>query len=165
MAEVILLIGKLCCGKSTYAAKLAEEGAIVLSCDDLMQTIFPEPLGADYDKYAHRAFGYLYGLARKLYAKGQTVVLDFGYWTRASRDEAKAELAGCSVSWRMIDIDDAEWRRRIAARNAAIKAHTAERDDYYVDEGLLAKVNTMYAPPTEDEGLEIVRITTSGNIG
>lgn len=153
MPEIILLIGRLCSGKSTYAAGFASQGAIVLSCDDLMQTIFPEPMGADYDKYAARAFQYLYALARRLYDNGQTVVLDFGFWTRASRAEAQRELAGCRLVWHMIDISDEEWRRRIAKRNAAPTGH-----DYYVDEGLLAKAQSMFVYPSEDEGLDIVRV-------
>lgn len=155
MPSVILLIGRLCSGKSTYAAGLAKEGVIVLSCDDVMQTLFPEPLGDRYDRYAARAFRYLYAQARRLHAQGYPVALDFGFWTRKSREEAQSELRGIPLDWRMIDIDDEEWRRRIARRNAAIEQRLSERCDYLVDDGLLSKAMALYEPPTADEGLSI----------
>ena len=37
--KVILLIGKICCGKTTYARTL---GGMLISCDQLMQTLFPD---------------------------------------------------------------------------------------------------------------------------
>ena len=51
MPKVILIIGRLCSGKTTYARKVArEEHAVHLNCDELMRTLFPEPLGEDYDR-------------------------------------------------------------------------------------------------------------------
>ena len=49
--------------------------------------------------------------------------------------------------------------RRIDMRNAAIQAGQADPSDYFVDAGLMEKVNALFVPPTEEElpGLIIVR--------
>ena len=40
MAKVLLICGKICCGKSTYAKKLKEENnAVILSVDEIMLSI------------------------------------------------------------------------------------------------------------------------------
>ena len=46
MAEVILICGKICSGKSTWAKALCREsGALCLSVDELMLALLPERLG------------------------------------------------------------------------------------------------------------------------
>lgn len=155
--KVILLIGRICCGKTTYARTLP--GTLLLSCDQLMQTMFPGGCGEKHDEYAARARAHLFGLARQAAASGMTPVLDFGFWTKEMRREAIVALPGCELDWRYLDVPEDEWSRRIAKRNAAIGAGFADPSDYYVDEGLLAKVNTLFVPPTEEElpGMAILR--------
>lgn len=159
MSKVIFLIGRLCCGKTTYARRLEAEGAIIISCDVLMQTIFPEPLGDEYDKYSHRAMLYLYGQAKMLASKGCTVVLDFGFWRRSIREEARAFFAGVQQDWRYLCPDEDVWKARIQSRNAAVMNGTAGMDEYYVDDGLLQKLLSRFDEPSEDEGFSFMRIT------
>ena len=53
MAKVILLCGKLCCGKTTYAEHLrAQNKAVLLSIDEVMLTIFGQYTGDRHDEYA-----------------------------------------------------------------------------------------------------------------
>ena len=156
MARVIILVGRLCCGKTTYAKKImAEEGGVLLSADDLMQTIFPEPMGDQYDKYSARGIRYLHHLARQLVQGGTDVILDFGGWSPEARKTAREALAGLEQDWRYLDVPEDEWKHRIARRNAAIEAGQGQLNEYYVDQGLLDKANSLFAPPTEEEGLEI----------
>ena len=153
--KVILLIGKICVGKSTYAREL---GGMLISCDQLMQTMFPGGCGEHHDMLAERARRYLLNLARRCAEAGVIPVVDFGFWTPALRQEAADILAGFELDWRYLDVAEDEWRRRIQKRNAAIQAGTADPADYFVDEGLLRKVNTLFIPPTEQElpGLTII---------
>lgn len=156
MAKVIILVGRLCCGKTTYANRImAEEKALLLSSDELMQTIFPEPMGDQYDKYQVRGAQYLYHLTRKLVQGGVTVILDFGGWNAASRRTAAEALAGLEQDWRYLNVPEEEWKRRIAKRNAAIAAGQGQLNEYYVDDGLLEKANRLFQPPTKDEGLDL----------
>ena len=147
--KIILLIGKICCGKTTYAKSL--KGTMLISCDQLMQTMFPGGCGEHHDVLAARARKYLLALARQCAEAGVTPVVDFGFWTPAFRQEAIGALAGFELDWRYLDIPEDEWKRRIANRNAAIQAGQADPSDYFVDDGLLDKVNALFIPPTTDE--------------
>ena len=153
--KIILLIGKICVGKSTYAKGL---GGMLISCDQLMQSMFPGGCGDQHDLLAERARKYLLGLARQCAEAGVTPVVDFGFWMPAMRQEAIDALEGFELDWRYLDIEEAEWKRRIALRNAAIQAGQADPSDYFVDDGLLEKVNNLFIPPTEEElpGLTII---------
>lgn len=154
--KVILLVGRICCGKTTYARSLP--GTLLISCDQLMQTLFPGGCGEYHDMLSKRARGYLFTLAKQCAGAGVTPVIDFGFWTPALREEAIDALAGCELDWRYLRIPDDEWQRRIAKRNAAITAGNADPSDYYVDEGLLKKVTDLFIEPTEEElpGLTIL---------
>ena len=153
--KIILLIGKICVGKSTYARSL---GGMLISCDQLMQSMFPGGCGDQHDLLAERARKYLLSLARQCAEAGVTPVVDFGFWTPAMRQEAIDALEGFELDWRYLDVPEAEWKRRIAKRNAAIQAGQADPSDYFVDDGLLEKVNNRFIPPTEEElpGLTII---------
>ena len=154
--KIILLIGKICCGKTTYAKSLP--GTMLISCDQLMQTMFPGGCGEHHDVLAERARKYLLALARQCAEAGVTPVVDFGFWTPALRQEAADILAGFELDWRYLDVPEDEWMRRIGKRNAAIQAGQADPSDYFVDEGLLNKVNQLFIPPTNAElpGMTII---------
>lgn len=154
--KIILLIGKICCGKTTYARTL---GGMLISCDQLMQTMFPGGCGEHHDMLAERARKYLLTLACQCAEAGVTPVVDFGFWTPALRREAIDALAGFELDWRWLDVPADEWKQRIAKRNAAIEAGEGDPSDYFVDEGLLDKVNRLFIPPTQEElpGLTIIR--------
>ena len=154
--KIILLIGKICVGKTTYAKTL---GGMLISCDQLMQTLFPGGCGEHHDMLAERARKYLLNLARQCAEAGVTPVVDFGFWTPALRKEATDILAGFELDWRWLDIPEDEWKRRIEGRNAAIQAGQANPSDYFVDDGLLDKVNRLFIPPTQEElpGLTVIR--------
>lgn len=154
--KVILLIGKICCGKTTYARTLPGP---LISCDQLMQTMFPGGCAEQHDVLAARARKYLLDLARQCAEAGVTPVVDFGFWTPALRREAIDVLGSCELDWRYLDIPEDEWHRRIARRNAAIQAGQTAPSDYFVDDGLLEKVSRLFVPPTQEElpGLTIIR--------
>ena len=154
--KIILLIGKICVGKTTYARGW---GGMLLSCDQLMQTMFPGGCGEHHDMLAERARHYLLSLARQCADAGVTPVVDFGFWNPTTRQEAIDALTGYELDWRYLDVPEDEWNRRIEKRNAAIQAGTADPSDYFVDAGLKEKVERLFIPPTEEElpGLTIIR--------
>jgi predicted kinase len=79
------------------------------------------------------------------------VILDWGFWTKRERDEARAFYAaeGIPAELHYLDIPREEWLKRIAARNRAVL--TGEADAYYVDDGLRAKFEAMFEVPSPDE--------------
>ena len=144
MAKVILVCGKVCCGKTTYTKQLVEKGAVLLSSDELMRLLFDEYLGDRHDVLAARVKDYLFGKSLEILHAGVDVVLDWGFWTRAGREEAQAffEKNNYKTELHFIDIDDATWQQRIEKRNANRGPY-----DYYVDEGLRNKCLSRFEPP------------------
>ena len=149
MSRVIMTCGKICCGKSTYARKLqAERNAVILSIDEITLTLFPEGSGEMHDTYALRAEQYLLNLSLQILRTGTDVILDWGLWTRAIRDRIRqfyASQEGIETELHYLRIDPEEWERRIRKRNASGDAA------YYVDEGLLNKVKTLFEEPSAEE--------------
>jgi len=78
MAVIYLLCGRVGSGKSTYAKKLKElHQAMILSCDDLMLSLFDEHLGDQHQHIHRKSTAYLYHLAEELISIDVNVVLDF----------------------------------------------------------------------------------------
>lgn len=148
-AKAILVCGKLCCGKSFYTEKLRKErGAAVLSCDELMLRLLPPQLGELHNEVSKRAQGYLLDKAAELLALGVPVILEWGFWTRASRQAAEKFFRGRGVEteWHHIHVDDETWARLIKKRNGSGNA-----DSYFVDENLLSKCTSLFEEPTREE--------------
>ena len=152
MAKVIMTCGKICCGKSTYARKLKEEGnAVILSIDEMTLCLFPEGAGEKHDTYVSRAEEYLCSLSLQILRSGTDVILDWGLWTKAQRDRLRAFYAaqGAESEIHYLKISPEEWERRIRKRNAQQKKE--EPASYLVDEGLLRKAELLFEEPSETE--------------
>ena len=153
MAKVILLCGKICSGKSTYARMLQKElpAAVSLSCDELMLTLFPEGTGEHHDTLALRAQQYLYALSLEVLAAGSDVILDWGFWRREQRDNTRAFYASHGIPCALHYVDSAPeiWQRHVAARNQAVR--DGQVTAYEVDEGLIAKMESRFQAPEPEE--------------
>ncbi|MDE6764602.1 MAG: ATP-binding protein [Oscillospiraceae bacterium] len=152
MPKVILICGKICVGKSTYAEKLRTENkAVLLSVDEIMLAVFGQYAGEKHDEYVRNVQRYIFDKSLEIIGAGVDVILDCGFWTRAHRDYSKEFYGqqGIPCELHLIDIDDEEWRRRIEKRNKAISA--GDKNAYFIDENLLKKVEGGYEPPDPDE--------------
>ena len=89
--KVILLCGKVCCGKTTYAKQIRKgERAVILSCDEIMLALFDQQLGDRHERISQATQHFLFKKSLELLRVGVTVILDWGFWTKASRNEARA---------------------------------------------------------------------------
>ncbi|MBR6968163.1 MAG: ATP-binding protein [Ruminococcus sp.] len=157
MSKVIMLCGRLCSGKTTYAAKLrGETGAVILSVDELMLSILGGDTGDMHNEYVRRTEKYLFAKAADIAAAGADVILDQGFWTRAERSFARSFFAerGISCELHYLTVSDEEWLRRIEERNKAVEA--GKSSAYYVDGGLMEKFRSLFEPPAEDEADRII---------
>lgn len=157
---VYLICGKICSGKSRYAAQLqAEKSAVRLSCDEIENDLFHHDFGERHDAVSADIKRYLHKKAAEIARAGCPVVLDWGFWTRAERKAASAHYrdAGIPFEWHYVEISDSDWRRNIASRNAAVAA--GETTDYAVDSGLLEKLESLFEPPTPEEACVLHRNT------
>ncbi len=160
MAKVILTCGKLGCGKTTYAKRLcAERGAVLLSADELMLSLFGQNAGDKHDEYLEKVKTYLLNKSLELVSRGVDAVLDWGLWTRAERVGVRAFYAAHAVPCEIhyLEIDEETRQRRIEARNRAVLADGMK--DYFVDEGLAAKLDRLFEPPEPAEADVWIRQT------
>lgn len=152
MPKVYLMCGKICSGKSTHAQMLRKaHSAVLLSVDEITLALFGQDAGEKHGEYVARAERYLYQKSLEILETGINVVLDWGFWTKAERGEARKYYGsrGIETELHYIEISDAEWYRRIRQRNESIREN--QTDAYYVDDGLAAKFQAIFEPPAEAE--------------
>lgn len=156
MSKVIMTCGLICCGKSTYCKMIkSKSGAVILSIDDLTLSMFPEGSGDMHDTYVMRSEQYLLDLSLQILNAGIDVILDWGLWTRATRNRIREFYAShgeIKTELHYLRISPEVWQERINKRNASGEAA------YYVDDGLLNKVKTIFEEPFEEEVDVLVEI-------
>ena len=163
MSKVILLCGRIACGKTTYAEALRQEsGAVILSCDDLMLTLFDHCLGDKHDETVARCSRYLNRLALQLTASGNDVILDFEYWSREERETVRTFFAarGVPVFLHYVCCEEALRIERLHKRNQAL-AHAKERV-YLIDDALRERLDQKFEAPSEDEIDDLIHTDKSG---
>jgi len=120
---VTIMFGKIAAGKTTEAEKLAQNGAILLSCDELMLTVFTECLGTKHAETERRCLRYLFKMAKQLDGKGLDCVIDAGFWTRTERKEAEVFFGrlGINYQWQKIEAPEEVRAERIKTRYEQVR--------------------------------------------
>ena len=152
MAKVFLICGKIASGKSTYARELMNrEKAVLLSCDEITLALFDGYIGDRHDDIVERTQRYLFQKSLEILNQGISVILDWGFWMKQERDEARAFYAahGAVCEFHQVEVTSEVWKRNIAKRNDEIKAVLTSA--YYVDEALAQKFGAIYEKPGRSE--------------
>ena len=155
MAKAILIIGKICCGKSTYARQLAARSpAVIFSVDEFMLPLFGQHC-ARHREYQDILEPCLLQKASEIVRAGLDVILDWGFWNSADRAEKAAFFRerGIAVEWHYIPISQARLRAQVEERNRRILEEGLAA--YYVDAPLAQKCESIFEPPSAAEGLDI----------
>lgn len=160
MAEVILLCGKIAVGKTTYAAYLQRNrNAVVLSCDELMLSLFDSCLGDKHDATVKRCSLYLSGIADQVVAAGVDVVLDFGSWTAAERDAVRTFFVEHNIPVRLYYLfcEESVRLERLRLRNIALR--NADGRVYIIEEDLRRRLDAKFELPSENETDKLIDTT------
>ena len=152
MAKAIMLCGKIASGKSVYAKRICkEDNAVMLSVDERVLSILGGDLGEKHDMITDRIQAYLFEKSVEIINAGTNVLLDWGFWTRERRSAARDfyQIRGIKCEFHYIDVPDVVWHRNIEIRNRAVLA--GEDSAYYVDEGLMKKLESLFETPGKEE--------------
>jgi predicted kinase len=148
VATAYLVHGYLGSGKTTYAKEIAREhGAIYLGMDEWYLRLFTDgsPTAHLDDALLGRLWIVLNGHWPQILSAGVDVVLDFGYWTRARRDEARslARAVGGGVELHWVQADD---------ETAKLRSMTRQSDTAFViDSEAYEHLKLRFEPLAADE--------------
>jgi len=119
---VHLIVGLPCAGKTTFAKRLADQtGAMRLTPDDWHARLFGnDTTDPGHDQRHDRIEQIMWDLAQTLVARRIDVILDFGFWTPAEREQVarRTTAMGGSPSWHYLDVSPEVLRARSSKRNA-----------------------------------------------
>ena len=159
MPKVLIMCGKICSGKSTYAEKLKlENKAVILSVDELTLALFENQAGEKLDFYVEKLKEYFLKKSLDIVEAGADVILDWGFWTKNERDYAREFYDSRNISYQFyyMNVGIDEWKKRILKRNQEIKREQLEA--YPIDKGLLSKVEKMFEEPDRKELKDMIII-------
>jgi predicted kinase len=144
--RLVLICGLPASGKTTLARRLAgTTPAIRLNKDDWVNE-----LGHDAwdDAFRVRLEGQLWALAQELLAQGNSVILEWGHWARAERDEKRlrARALAVGVQLRYLDVPLEELIARVERRQA-----TGEWFSSPITRAHMEQWATRFEPPSEEE--------------
>ena len=148
MAKIILLCGKVCSGKSTYANKIKTKyNAVILSCDELMLTLFDEQLGDSHNVILQKVQNYLYQLGEQIVTADTNVILDFGFWTHLERNKTKLYYAdkGIKTELHYIKISPEKWLCNIDKRDKNLE--NGLEKGYYIDDTMKQLFSERFQEP------------------
>ena len=145
-ARLVLICGLPASGKSTLARRLAAQLPAIRLDKDAWVT----RLGGDVwdDDLRVRVEALLWDLTQELLRQGQSVVLEWGHWARAERDEKRlgARALGAEVELLYLSAPIDELVRRADARTAAGEWSAAP-----ITREHLETWASLFQPPDEEE--------------
>jgi predicted kinase len=151
MATLHLMVGLPCSGKTTYARKLAvEENALLLTPDEWQRKILgltiydPE---SNHDLIHDNIEKIMWEVASRVLTIGVSVILDFGFWTRAERDYFRNKAKELKVDFKLhyMNVPKEDLIRRLEQRNISDCAF------FIIDPKYIEKWCLTFEAPTEEE--------------
>lgn len=153
MGKVILVCGKIASGKSYYSKSIKNSlNAVIISPDEATYELINNEQGEFYNIFSERLNNYLTRKVGEIARAGANVIFERGLWSHKNRKEIrdyyKNNGIDCEIHY--VCVDDETWKKNITERNKRIEEGKGE-SDFYVDEGLMKKLESLWEEPTEEE--------------
>ncbi len=83
---------------------------------------------------------------------GANVIYERGLWSKEKRQKVRQFFKDNNIETELhyIHVSDENWKKQIEERNKRVKSGNGG-SDFYLDEGLLKKLVSMFEEPTKDE--------------
>jgi len=150
-----LLHGFIGSGKTTFARKLERErGAVRLSHDEWMVRLHGwNPPEEHFGVYRAQVENLIWNEATRELGAGTDVILDIGFWTRASRDEALNRVRSIGAVAKFYEISCPQ---QIMRARALKRSERPSTDSLWIDGPGFDKLIAEFEPMQNDE--KFVRI-------
>ena len=141
-----IICGFLGAGKTTYSKKLEQEtGSMHLNADEYCMKLFSkDEYEENWEECFLKTLEYLWEIALELSKIEKSVILDIGFWSKQSRDEAsqKAMELGFLPIVHYVYAPDNILKERIAKRKGAIAENNIKNFD---------EIKKLFEEPSDDE--------------
>ena len=156
MTNLHLIYGFAGAGKTTFARKLeADISAIRFTHDEWMVKLYGHnPEEQKFSDYYNRISDLIWNLTMQLLRLDRDVILDFGFWSRASRDEArsKAKIANAQVKLYFVTCSEEMMQKRVAKRS-----NDLPNDSLWIDENAFELLKQRYEALGEEENYIVIK--------
>src|SRR5918911_1916861 len=150
VATLHLIVGLPCSGKTTLAQELEHElPALRLTTDEWHVRLFGQDAEEPEHDTRHGLIeAMLWNIASRALELGTNVILDFGFWARAEREDyrLRAKRLGASSEVHFLDVPQAELLRRLAVRNSQ-----PSQESFHISEESMKAWIEFFQKPTPDE--------------
>ncbi|MBE9157055.1 AAA family ATPase [Nodosilinea sp. LEGE 06152] len=150
-----LMYGFIGSGKTTYATQLEKDlPALRFSIDEWMIALYgqdsPE---SEFEERYIRTADLIWNIATRVLELDQDVILDFGFWSRKSRDDARERLsrAGAGFTLYYVTCADEVMEARALSRTAAMPKHAL-----YIDKEAIDSLRGRFELLGYDESCKVV---------
>ena len=158
-AMVHLLYGFVGAGKTAFARQLERESrAVRFTHDEWMARLYGQsPPPEKYEEYHARIAAIIWQIAERLLELGTDVILDFGFWSRASRDDARSrvEAIGAQAKLFYVTCPEPVMRQRVLERSE----EPIPFDSMWINEHAFELFKSRFEPLGDDEE----HVVISGN--
>lgn len=145
-----LLHGFVGAGKTTFARRLEVElPAMRLTHDEWMHQLYgPNPPAAEFAKLFARVDALIWSCAERTLELGRDVILDYGFWTRRSRDEARGRIEALGLRFVLYSVEVPE---SLARKRVADRTRQVPDDSLWINHEAFDLFKTRFEPLQSDE--------------